>query len=199
MFNFTVNYKVLDPRPETELILEGIIKKYKNKKECLKIADLGTGSGCLAISLAKEYINAKILATDISFEAIELAKVNAKKYNVENQIKFKCCNWISDKRKFDIVISNPPYLSDYDYRMIDDEIRFYEPKIALIGGDDGLDCYRQIAPILKDITNNNSLSFFEIGINQNEKCISIFKKYAINCIEIIKDYQNIERILVFKK
>ena len=198
-YNFFVNNDVLDPRPETELIIEEVIKKYKNKNKYLEVADLGTGSGCLAISIAKEFKNSNILATDISYLAIDVAKFNAKKFNVENRIKFECSNWIKDIKIFDIIISNPPYLSTHEYSEVSKDIKLYEPKIALIGGTDGLDCYRQIATKLKKITDNNSLCFFEIGINQKKECISIFKEFGVKCLEIIKDYQNIERILVFKK
>jgi release factor glutamine methyltransferase len=198
-YEFFVNNNVLDPRPETELIIEEIIKKYKNKNKFLKIADLGTGSGCLAISLAKEFKNSNILATDISSSAIEVAEINAKKFSVENRIQFERSNWIKSIQIFDIITSNPPYLSFNEYNNVSNDIKLYEPKIALVGGDDGLDCYRQIATKLKKITDNNSLCFFEIGINQKNECINIFKQNSINCLEIIKDYQNIERILVFKK
>jgi len=198
-YEFFVNNDVLDPRPETELIIEEVVKKYKNKNEFLKIADLGTGSGCLAISLAKEFKNSNILATDISSSAIEVAKFNAKKFSVENRIKFEHSIWIKSIQIFDIIISNPPYLSLNEYNEVSNDIKLYEPKIALVGGNDGLDCYRQIATKIKKITDNNSLCFFEIGINQKKECINIYKEYGINCLEIIKDYQNIDRILVFKK
>ena len=108
-YNFVVNENVLDPRPESELLIEAVEKYFQNKKQKIKIIDIGTGSGCLAVSLAMEYKNSMITATDISKSALDVAKKNSKKFNVCEQIKFKCCNWFETKENFDVVETNPPY------------------------------------------------------------------------------------------
>jgi len=198
-YSFTVNENVLDPRPETELIIETVEKYFQNKKQKLKIIDLGTGSGCLAISLAKEYKNSMITATDISNSALEVAIKNSKKFNVCKQIKFKCCNWLETKKNFDVVVTNPPYLTDNEYNNLSKEIKLYEPKIGLKGGKDGLSCFREIAYKIQKITHFNSLCFVEIGYNQKDKCINIFEEFDMYCTDIIVDYQNYERILIFKR
>ncbi len=198
-YNFTVNKNVLDPRPESELLIEAVEKYFQNKKQKLKIIDIGTGSGCLAISLAKEYKNSMITATDISKPALDVAKKNSKKFIVSNQIKFKCCNWCEIKDDFDLVVTNPPYLTDNEYNNLSKEIKLYEPQIALRGGKDGLSCFKEIAYKIRKITHLKSLCFVEIGYNQKDKCIKIFEEFDMYCNEIIVDYQNYERILVFNK
>ena len=198
-YSFNVDRNVLDPRPETELIIESVGKYFQDKNLKLKIIDIGTGSGCLAVSLAKEYKNSIITATDISKSALNVAKKNSKKLNVYKQIKFKNCNWFKTTENFDTVVTNPPYLTDNEYKNICKEIKLYEPNIALKGGKDGLSCFREIAYKIKKITHFKSLCFVEIGHNQKDNCIKIFEEFGIHCTDIIVDYQNYDRILVLKK
>ena len=198
-YTFAVNENVLDPRPESELLIEGVEKYFQNKKQKLKIIDIGTGSGCLAVSLAMEYKNSMITATDISKHALDVAKKNSKKFNVCEQIKFKCCNWCETKENFDVVVTNPPYLTNNEYYNLSKEIKLYEPEICLKGGKDGLSCFREIAYKIQKITHFKSLFFVEIGYNQKDKCIKIFKEFDMYCIDTIVDYQNYERILIFNK
>ena len=198
-YNFFVNEDVLDPRSETEFIIEAFDKYFTNKKQKLKIIDLGTGSGCIAITLAKDYKNSTIFANDISSSALEVAKKNSKKFNIFNRIKFLCCDWIEISEVFDVIVANPPYLTANEYENVSKDIKEYEPKIALLGGKDGLSSYRQLAYILPKITHFKSLCFIEIGHNQKTESIKIFEEFGMNCVEIIVDYQNYERILVLKK
>ena len=116
-----------------------------------------------------------------------------------HQIKFINCNWISQIEKFDIIISNPPYLSHNEYINCDDGIKLFEPRGALEAGSDGLDAYREIAFITSKMMHSNSFIFLEIGMNQKNDVIGIFNDYNIKNIEIIKDYQLIDRVLVMKK
>ena len=197
--NFYVNKFVLDPRPESEFLIQAIKKYFTNLHSNIKICDLGTGSGCLAITLAKIYKKSKITATDISKDALKIAKQNAKKYCLENQIKFVNCNWISTTKQFDIVVSNPPYLSYSQYDNCDFNIKNFEPKIALIGGRDGLKSYRHISQFANFILHNDSFLFVEIGQSQEANVRKIFLNKNIKLIKIIKDYQQINRVLVLKK
>ena len=198
-YNFFVNEHVIDPRPETELIIEKVIKYFPKKNQKLKILDIGSGSGCLAISLAKEYCHAKIVATDISVKALEVAHKNAEKYNCLNQIEFINCNLAGELNFYDIVVTNPPYLSALEYRKTYKEIRLFEPKIAFDGGFDGLKFYREISNIMPRIMSLNSLAFVEIGCTQADKIIQIFKRNEINYLEIVNDIQQLNRLLVLKK
>ena len=159
--DFHVNQFVLDPRPESEFLIQTIQKYFTNFHSKIKICDLGTGSGCLAITLAKIYKKSKILATDISKKALAVAKKNAIKHNEANQIQFNNDNWISKNTKFDLVVSNPPYLSFNQYNNCEKNVKEFEPKIALVGGHDGLKSYRQIAKIANSLIHNNSFIFLK--------------------------------------
>ena len=197
--DFFVNNKVLDPRPETEFIIEGIEKYFKDKKQNLNFIDLGTGSGCLAISLAKEYSFSKFVATDISMEALKVAKNNSKKFKIFDRIQFINCDWYNGNKKFDVILSNPPYLTFKEYNNLDTGLKKNEPKTALYGGKDGLSCYRRLGPILQKMSNKNSISFIEIGFKQRDKTLQIFREFGMKCIDIILDYQKYDRILVLMK
>ena len=198
-YDFFVDQDVLDPRPETELIIENILELYPDKDKPLKILDMCTGSGCLAISLSKEYLNAKLTATDISSKALKIAKFNANKLNCSNQIKFIKCNLLKTIKTFDVVVSNPPYLSEKEYNETSPEIQIYEPKIALIAANDGLEFYERIANILPAILSRNSRAFLEIGSTQSQKIINIVKSHNLNCLKVAKDMQNLNRVLILNK
>ena len=198
-YNFFVNQDVLDPRPETELIIEQVLNNYPNKNQQLKILDMCTGSGCLAISLAKEYKKAKIQATDISFKALKIANINANKLDCNSQIVFTQCNVLKKKEIFDIIVSNPPYLSEEEYYKTSAEIRLFEPKIALVANNRGFEFYQKIANILPNIINSESKAFIEIGSSQAKKTINIFKSNNIRCSKVVKDIQNLNRLLILNK
>ena len=197
--DFYVNNFVLDPRPETELIIEEALSIYKNKDLKLKILDIGTGSGCIAISLAKEFKNAFITAIDISKEALEVAEKNLKIHNCSNNIQLKMVDFKNINTKFDLIVSNPPYLTNNQFHNADPEVKNFEPKLALIGGDDGLKFYREYSNNLQNLMHKYSNFICEIGINQREDCEEIFKNSGLYINKIVKDLQGIERILSFSK
>ena len=197
-YNFYVNEFVLDPRPETELMIEKVLNYFPNKNKKLKILDLCTGSGCIAISLAKEYLNAKITATDISSQALKVAQINSKKINCNN-IKFIQCDLLDKISKYDIVVSNPPYLSRLDYKNASDEIKLFEPKIALFARNNGYEFYNRLSNLLPNIISKKSMVFIEIGHSQAKKCIEIFESSKLECLEIYKDYQNLDRGIILNK
>jgi len=198
-YDFYVNNFVLDPRPETELIIEQVINIYKNKNLKLKILDIGTGSGCIAISLAKEFRNASITAIDISQEALEVAAKNSKIHNCCNQIQLKLIDFKNINSKFDLIVSNPPYLSNDQYNDTDPEVKNFEPKLALVGGDDGLKFYREYSNSLQNLMNKKAYFLCEIGVNQRQDCEEIFQNSGLHLNNIIHDLQGIERILSFSK
>jgi len=198
-YSFFVNENVLDPRPETELVIEKVIKYFPKKNEKLKILDICTGSGCLAISLAREYENAIITATDISSKALKVAQINSNKLCYNKNIQFTKCNLIKKIDTYDIVVSNPPYLTALEYNKTTKEIQSYEPKIALIAGTDGLKFYRNIANLMPKILSKTSFAFVEIGNNQAKEVIQIFNNKKIKCLELAKDIQHLNRLIVLKK
>ena len=197
--NFYVNNFVLDPRPETELIIEEVLNIYDDKNLKLKILDIGTGSGCIAISLAMEFKNASITAIDISQEALEVAEKNLKIHNCQNQIKLKMIDLQNINSKFDLIVSNPPYLTNKQFNNTDPEVKNFEPKLALVGGDDGLKFYREYSNNLQNLMNKNANFVCEIGINQRQDCEEIFENSGLYLNKTVNDLQGIERILSFSK
>ena len=198
-YDFFVNSNVLDPRPETELIIEEVLRNIKDRKKQYKILDIGTGSGCLAICLAKELTNSKITAIDISKTAINVAKKNIKLKKLEHQIDLKLIDINKIKDRYDIIVSNPPYLTECEYEKAQEEIKNFEPKVALVGGADGLQIYRILSKKIDYIMTNNSYFVCEIGKGQLDSCKDIFQNTNLILKKISKDLNKIDRTLTFFK
>lgn len=198
-YDFFVNSNVLDPRPETELIIEEVLRNIKDRKKQYKILDIGTGSGCLAICLAKELTNSKITAIDISKTAINVAKKNIKLKKLEHQIDLKLIDINKIKDRYDIIVSNPPYLTECEYEKAQEEIKNFEPKVALVGGADGLQIYRILSKKIDYIMTNNSYFVCEIGKGQLDSIKDIFQNTNLVLKKISKDLNKIDRTLTFFK
>jgi len=198
-YDFFVNSNVLDPRPETELIIEEVLRNIKDRKKQYKILDIGTGSGCLAICLAKELTNSKITAIDISKTAINVAKKNIKLKKLEHQIDLKLIDINKIKDRYDIIVSNPPYLTECEYEKAQEEIKNFEPKVALVGGLDGLQIYRILSKKIDYIMTNNSYFVCEIGKGQLDSIKDIFQNTNLVLKKISKDLNKIDRTLTFFK
>ena len=195
---FVISHDVLDPRPETELIVE-IANNYINKNEVKNVLDLGTGSGCILLSILKENRIINGLGIDLSKEAISIAKQNSKKLNLETQSNFLISNWMSSVNyKYDLVVSNPPYISSGDINKLSKSVKIYDPILSLDGGDDGLNSYRLIASDLKRIISKNALIIIEIGCNQSLQVIEIFKKNDFKFIKKYNDINGLDRVLTFQ-
>ena len=195
---FVISNDVLDPRPETELIVE-IANNYINKNEVKNILDLGTGSGCILLSILKENRMINGLGIDLSKEAISIAKQNSKKLNLEIQSNFLVSNWMSSVNyKYDLVVSNPPYIASEDIKKLSKSVKIYDPILSLDGGDDGLNSYRLIASDLKRIISMNALIIIEIGYNQSLQVIDIFKKNDFKLIKKYNDINGLDRVLTFQ-
>lgn len=173
--NFFVNNKVLIPRPDTEVLVEEVIKIGKTKKNP-EILDLCTGSGAIAISIAKYLPNCKVYASDISQEALNVAKINAQKNDVSDKVKFIKSDLFEkmEGMKFDIIVSNPPYIKTGVIKTLNLEVQ-NEPQIALDGGNDGLEFYRHIVEEAYSHLKFESYLCFEIGYDQKEDVIEIIK------------------------
>ena len=197
--DFFVNEFVLDPRPETESIIEESLKLIKNKKSKIQVLDIGTGSGAIAISLAREFYNAKITAIDISEAAIKVANINIFQKKLEKQINLIKSSVKSLKNTFDLIVSNPPYLSKKELDNVSLEINNFEPKIALDGGEDGLDFYRDFANDVPNIMNKNGKLILEIGERQYNDCKQIFASSGLVLLKKTQDLQKKDRIMVFSK
>ena len=197
--DFYVNNFVLDPRPETEGIIEETIKIYKNNKTHFKILDIGTGSGAIAISLAREFENAEILAIDISEDAIKVANKNVKDKNLDKRINLKKTTFENIEDDFDLIVSNPPYLTQKEIKNLSNEIKKFEPKIALFGGKDGLNFYREFAKKIDKNLSNGGYLILEIGASQFSDCMEIFNHSGLKFIKKSQDLQKKDRIMIFSK
>ena len=198
---FKVDKRVLIPRPETEILVQSAIEELKNIKNP-SVLDIGTGSGCIAVSLAKHIPHSQITAVDISFEALKVAKDNARLNRVEEaQIKFIHSDLFSGlgNQKFDLIISNPPYVSIQELSVLAGELSF-EPALALETGLDGMDFYRRIIIQADSHLNTGGFLIFEVGLNQACKVRDLLKaREKFDFIRIIKDYNNISRVIIAKK
>jgi len=204
--DFLVEKGVLIPRSETEILVEEVIKKLKNYKysDNLEVADLGTGTGIIAVSIAKFIDNITIYATDISKKSLQIALKNAQKYDCEDKIIFLQGDLFEpfknkiEKFSLAAIISNPPYIDSYDFRLLPPEIKDNEPKIALSGGIDGLDYYRKIIRKSPQYLKKNGFIALEVGVGQAKKVKELILKennFKQN-IEIINDYLGIERVVI---
>jgi release factor glutamine methyltransferase len=201
--DFVVNKQVLIPRPETELIIDRVVLEYQENfagKE-VTILDLGTGSGAIAVTLAALIPQAKIVATDISDEALMLAAENAKFNGTIIQIQFIKSDWYSNlpEKKFDFIISNPPYISPDNKTYMAQETILYEPESALFANENGLINYKKIISGLNNFLKSENKIFLEIGFNQSEAVINILKGYLFTEIVISKDLSGHSRVIEFRR
>jgi len=189
--NFVVTKDVLSPRMDTEVLVEEILKEDLSKKSVL---DIGTGSGAIAISIAK-LSKAKVTAVDVSEKALEVALTNAKNNDVKiNFVHSDLFASLTKKDRFDIIVSNPPYIPTKDVNDLEDEVKNYDPSLALDGGDDGLNFYREIIDKAPNYLTKNGKIFFEVGINQANSVKKLLQK-NFKDIRIVKDYNKIERVV----
>ena len=206
--NFTLNEETLDPRPDSEVIIESILKHFKDKLGNLRILDLGSGSGCLGLSILNEYKNSKGILIDASLDSLEIAKINAVDYNLFHRSKFINLNWFKkewtkellqniENKKFDIIISNPPYIPSNDINNLQIEVKRFEPRLALDGGKDGMDSYKSILPNIIDILKPEGKIFLEIGHNQQNLINKIANKCELIFKDSNKDLSGIIRVLVY--
>lgn len=196
---FYVDQRVLVPRPETELLVEKILEIGKNKvsKGCLRLLDLCTGSGSIAVSAAYFCPKADIVAVDISQDALAVAKQNADRMQVE--IDFRQGDLFGPVKgeTFDIIVSNPPYISSAEYHLCPPEVK-KEPVLALWGGDDGLDFYQRIAAQGESYLNPDGVIALEIGCSQGSEITRLFKARGFKA-EIFPDYAGLDRIVLAEK
>ncbi len=196
---FLTNKSVLIPRPDTELIIEETLK-YLPKDKSKKILDIGTGSGCIVVSLLKERPKCIATAIDISKNAINVAKSNAKLHQLENKINFININ--IDKYKsynYDLIISNPPYINSIDLNRLDDDIKFHEPKLALSGGSDGLRDIRKVIYKSKKLLKIKGKLIIEIGHKQKNHSKKILNENGFYINKISKDLSGKDRCIVSTK
>lgn len=186
-----VDKRALIPRYETEILVDLIINDNSNNK---KILDIGTGSGAISLALSKNLKDSKIIGVDISKNAIDLANENKIKLNINN-VEFKESDIFSNiEEKFDIIVSNPPYINKEDFEKLDNKL-YYEPQNALYGGEDGLYFYKKIIKNAKNFLNKNGKIYLEIGYNQKDSISDLLEEYGYKQIKSYKDFNDFDRII----
>tara|TARA_B100001175_G_scaffold308474_1_gene308938 strand:- start:723 stop:1565 length:843 start_codon:yes stop_codon:yes gene_type:complete len=196
---YYVDRNVLIPRPDTEHLVEEVLN-FTDQNSRLHILDIGTGSGCILLSVLKERKNFKGVGIDISKKSLNISKYNAKKLNLENRVKF----YISDVDnfligKYDVVVSNPPYIDNLSIKYLDKGIVNFEPKLALSGGHDGFAKITKVIDRTSVLIKKNGLFILEIGYNQKNKVIKILKTKGFYIKKVLKDYGNNDRCIISRK
>lgn len=205
---FKITKQTLIPRPDSETLIEAIKSEFKDTNSPHKIIDLGTGSGCLLLALLSEYKNAIGFGLDIHQNTIKTARENAKKLSMDNRAQILKHSWhnkyphkkIKDI-KFNIVISNPPYITKTDMKKLNIDVKKYEPRSALYGGNDGLAEYRSLAKALYywNIIEQNGKIFLEMGKGQENDIKKIFEAFGFTFINYFKDLNGIIRVIELQK
>ena len=196
---FFVNKDVLIPRPDSELIIEQVLKIY-SKDDQLQILDIGTGSGCILLSILKERSNFYGTGIDISKKSINVSKFNAKQLHLTNRVKFFHSSVDNfNNGKYDIIVSNPPYIEQLSLKYLEKDVVNFEPKLALSGGFDGFSKIRKVINKTNNLIKKNGKFILEIGFNQKNKVIKILKEEGFYVNKAIKDYGNNDRCIISTK
>ena len=196
---FLINEKVLIPRPDTEIIVEQVLKIFKNKTK-INFLDIGIGSGCILLSILKERKDFRATGIDISNYALKVCKINAYKLGVKNRIKlFKSDIDKFNKEKYDLIISNPPYIKNLDLTYLEKDIAKFEPKIALDGGLDGISEIRKLIKKSSELIKNNGKLIIEIGYDQKDEVKQLLRKNSFYVNSVEKDLANNDRCIISTK
>ena len=198
-YNFYVDRNVLIPRPDTEILVEEVMKLYSNEQK-LSVLDIGTGSGCIIISILKDRPKFNGIAIDISKKAINIAKYNAKMHHLNNRIKFyktSVDNLFKDK--YDLIVSNPPYISRLKLKYLEKDIFGFEPIQALEGGTNGFNVFSKIVKKSSKLLKKGGKLVLEIGFDQKLEMLRLVKKHNFFVNKIVKDYGGRDRCLVCTK
>jgi release factor glutamine methyltransferase len=197
---FRISPATLDPRADSETLIEAVLAQFPDKKLPLKVLDMGTGSGCLLLATLSEYPNATGIGTDIQAEALETARTNAKTLALDNRCEFIHTSWAEGlslpKGYFDVILCNPPYIREDAFDGLDSNVKDYDPYGALVSGKDGLECYRAIMFHVEHFLSPKGFAFLEIGQGQGNDVSAIGKTHGLNTVYIRKDLGGIERCLV---
>ena len=198
-YDFSLNDKVLIPRPDSELIVEQVLKIYKNKRK-ISFLEVGVGSGCLILSILKEKKLFSGTGIDISNHSIKISNINAKKLKIENRIKlFKSDIDNFNFGKYDLIISNPPYIKKLDFKYLKKDVVKFEPKLALDGGLEGLSCFRKIIKKSSELIKKRGKLILEIACDQKRDVAKILRDNGFYVNKILRDLANNDRCIISTK
>lgn len=198
--DFKVSPATLTPRPETETLIESALHWFPDRKADYRILDLGTGTGCLLITLLKELPQSTGIGIDISTDALAIAHANARALRVDTRARFMQSNWAAGiEEQFDIIVSNPPYIARRDMAALPKDVVGFEPHSALVAGEDGLDAYRALLPQVSKLLKERGIALFEIGQGQAANVSDIASKAGLNVAEIKPDLAGIDRCIILQR
>jgi release factor glutamine methyltransferase len=190
----------LDPRPDTETLVEAVLDRYPDRNAALSIADLGTGTGCILLALLSEFPNASGLGIDLSSGALEVAGRNAERNGLAARASFVKRNWGAGvDETFDIVVSNPPYIPETDIAALEPEVREFDPRSALAAGADGLDAYRELAPHAWRMLRPGGMTALEVGAGQVDDVAALLRAQGFDTVWNRRDLADVERCVCAAK
>lgn len=194
---FEINPHTLVPRPDTETLVEAVLENARHRKDPLTILDLGTGSGVIAISLAAELAHCEVCGVDVSLRALEVARRNAESYGVDARVEFVHGDLFQPvSGRFDLIVSNPPYIASSDIDSLVVDVRQFDPRLALDGGHDGLEFYRRILCDAGSFLNENGQIGLEIGFDQGDAVSKIARMFGYQVLEVCKDLNGHDRAVM---
>ncbi|QQP92323.1 peptide chain release factor N(5)-glutamine methyltransferase [Skermanella sp. TT6] len=194
--DFTLSPATLDPRPDSETVVEEALAGVADRQASLSVLDLGTGTGCLLLAVLSELPKATGLGIDRSEEAVETARANARRLGLGQRARFSTGDWASGiEDRFDLVISNPPYIPDADIEALAPEVTRFDPPAALAGGPDGLDAYRTIVAQLPGVLKPGGRIIFEVGFGQSADVSALLRAAGFGRIGVRKDLGGVERVV----
>ncbi len=202
--DFEVSEDVMSPRPDTEILVEAALKIIK-ENNLKNVLDLGTGSGCILLSLLAEIKDMQGVGVDVSKKALQIAQKNTKKMRLSKRVTLIEKSWFDDgflgsfQEPFDLIVSNPPYIETSEIEKLDISVRKYDPIVALDGGEDGLKHYRQIAEMASFLLKDGGYILLEVGYNQAEKVKQIFSDKGLVHMGTVRDLAQIDRVVIFKR
>ena len=197
---FKVTADTLDPRPDSETLVQAVLGEVKDRSGPLRLLDFGTGTGCLLLALLHELGNATGLGIDLSRAALAVAEENARALGLESRASFRHGDWeVAADPGFDVIVSNPPYVATGDIAALQPEVARFEPRLALDGGPDGLAAYRRLMPAVARLLGQGALAAFEIGAGQGDSVIRIGRSAGLRHIATAADLSGVARCVMFRK
>jgi release factor glutamine methyltransferase len=198
--DLAVSPDTLDPRADTETVIEAIVTTIPDRSQALRVLDLGTGTGAILLALLAEYPAATGLGVDLSDGAVAIARINAESHGLSGRASFARGNWAEGlSGPFDIIVSNPPYIANTDLAGLSPEVREHDPMLALDGGPDGLDAYRALIPAIQALLSENGIAVLEVGAGQADDVCRVAENNGLVQLARRADLGGIERALSFKR